>query len=55
MATGKELDELIQYHNKENQDDNVEKVRVYKWTESSMRQTLMTTEMTTLHRTSPLA
>ena len=29
MATGKELDEeldeLIQYHNKENQDDNVEK------------------------------
>ena len=24
MATGKELDELIHYHNKENQDDKVE-------------------------------
>ena len=55
MATGKELDELVQYHNKENQDDKVEKYNCTTGTESSMRQMPMTTEMTTLHRTSPLA
>ena len=52
MATGTELDKLIQYHNKENQD---EKLNCTTATESSMRQMPMTTEMTTLHRTSPLA
>ena len=55
MATGKELDELIQYHNKENQDDKVEKENCTTETESSMSQMPMMTEMTTLHRTSPLA
>ena len=53
MATGKELDEPVQYHNKENQDDKVEKFNCTTGTESS--QMPMTTEVTTLHRTSPLA